>query len=218
MMQKYFNWINLVIFCMILLIVYIDARVMTQKQFNRIYLFLFFVFLLTRYVIFPITTVEFKKKLVFDSAKGDVIIADGDSRTPIMYAQRSLRPDTRRSLNPFMELNINGKTYYCDCFFQPCKNRDYFNKSLGNDAIEKLEILQINKKRSFLVLKMDYLGMNYSIYDKPDYSDILLKNKELEKIEPRNNVENRFATYCFIVFLLIYALFKNAKNIFHNKS
>ena len=217
-MQKYFNWINLVIFCMILLIVYIDARVMTQKQFNRIYLFLFFVFLLTRYVIFPITTVEFKKKLVFDSAKGDVIIADGDSRTPIMYAQRSLRPDTRRSLNPFMELHINGETYYCDCFFQPCKNRDYFNKSLGNDAIEKLEILQINKKRSCLVLKMDYLGMNYSIYDKPDYSDILLKNKELEKIEPRNNVENRFATYCFIVFLLIYALFKNAKNIFHNKS
>ena len=217
-MQKYFNWINLVIFCMILLIVYIDARVMTQKQFNRIYLFLFFVFLLTRHVIFPITTVEFKKKLVFDSAKGDVIIADGDSRTPIMYAQRSLRPDTRRSLNPFMELHINGETYYCDCFFQPCKNRDYFNKSLGNDAIEKLEILQINKKRSCLVLKMDYLGMNYSIYDKPDYSDILLKNKELEKIEPRNNVENRFATYCFIVFLLIYTLFKNAKNISHNKS
>ena len=63
MMQKYFNWINLVIFCMILLIVYIDARVMTQKQFNWIYLFLFFVFLLTRHVIFPITTVEFKKKL-----------------------------------------------------------------------------------------------------------------------------------------------------------
>ena len=218
MMQKYFSWINLVIFCTILLIVYIDARVMTQKQFNWIYLFLFFAFLLTRHVIFPITTIEFKKKLVFDSAKGDVIIADGDSRTPIMYAQRSLRPDTRRSLNPFMELHINGETYYCDCFFQPCKNRDYFNKSLGNDAIEKLEILQINKKRSCLVLKMDYLGMNYSIYDKPDYSDILLKNKELEKIEPRNNVENRFATYCFIVFLLIYALFKNAKNIFHNKS
>ena len=217
MMQKYFNWINLVIFCVILLMVYIDARVMTQKQFNRIYLFLFFVFLLTRHVIFPITTVEFKKKLVFDSAKGDVIIADGDSRTPIMYAQRSLRPDTRRSLNPFMELHINGETYYCDCFFQPCKNRDYFNKSLGNDAIEKLEILQINKKRSCLVLKMDYLGMNYSIYDKPDYSDILLKNKELEKIEPRNNVENRFATYCFIVFLLIYTLFKNAKNISHNE-
>ena len=217
MMQKYFNWINLVIFCMILLIVYIDARVMIQKQFNRIYLFLFFVFLLTRYVIFPITTVEFKKKLVFDSAKGDEIIADGDSRTPIMYAQRSLRPDTRRSLNPFMELNINGKTYYCDCFFQPCKNRDYFNKSLGNDAIEKLEILQINKKRSCLVLKMNYLDINYSIYDKPDYSDVLLKNKELEKIEPRNNARNRFTTYCFIVFLLIYTLFKNVKNIFHSK-
>ena len=216
-MQKYFNWINLVIFCMILLIVYIDARVMTQKQFNRIYLFLFFVFLLTRYVIFPITTVEFKKKLVFDSAKGDVIIADGDSRTPIMYAKRSLRPDTRRSLNPFMELNINGKTYYCDCFFQPCKNRDYFNKSLGNDAIEKLEILQINKKRSCLVLKMNYLDINYSIYDKPDYSDVLLKNKELEKIEPRDNARNRFTTYCFIVFLLIYTLFKNVKNIFHSK-
>ena len=218
MMQKYFSWINLVIFCVILLIVYIDARVMTQKQFNWIYLFLFFAFLLTRHVIFPITTIEFKKKLVFDSAKGDVIIADGDSRTPIMYAQRSLRPDTRRSLNPFMELNINGKTYYCDCFFQPCKNRDYFNKSLGNDAIEKLEILQINKKRSCLVLKMNYLDINYSIYDKPDYSDVLLKNKELEKIEPRNNARNRVATYCFIVFLLIYTLFKNVKNIFHNKS
>jgi hypothetical protein len=217
MMQKYFNWINLVIFCMILLIVYIDARVMTQKQFNRIYLFLFFVFLLTRYVIFPITTVEFKKKLVFDSAQGDVIIADGDSRTPIMYAQRSLRPDTRRSLYPFMELHINGEMYYCDCFFQPCKNRDYFNKSLGNDPIEKLEILQINKKRSCLVLKMNYLDINYSIYDKPDYSDVLLKNKELEKIEPRNNARNRFATYCFIVFLLIYTLFKNAKNIYHNE-
>ena len=217
MMQKYFTWINLVIFCTILLIVYIDARVMTQKQFNWIYLFLFFVFLLTRHVIFPITTIEFKKKLVFDSAKGDVIIADGDSRTPIMYAQRSLRPDTRRSLNPFMELNINGKTYYCDCFFQPCKNRDYFNKSLGNDAIEKLEILQINKKRSCLVLKMNYLDINYSIYDKPDYSDVLLKNKELEKIEPRNNARNRFTTYCFIVFLLIYTLFKNVKNIFHSK-
>ena len=218
MMQKYFNWINLVIFCVILLMVYIDARVMTQKQFNWIYLFLFFAFLLTRHVIFPITTIEFKKKLVFDSAKGDVIIADGDSRTPIMYAQRSLRPDTRRSLNPFMELNINGKTYYCDCFFQPCKNRDYFNKSLGNDAIEKLEILQINKKRSCLVLKMNYLDINYSIYDKPDYSDVLLKNKELEKIEPRNNARNRFTTYCFIVFLLISTLFKNVKNIFHNKS
>ncbi|WP_455001706.1 hypothetical protein [Cardiobacterium hominis] len=217
MMQKYFSWINLVIFCTILLIVYIDARVMTQKQFNWIYLFLFFAFLLTRHVIFPITTIEFKKKLVFDSAKGDVIIADGDSRTPIMYAQRSLRPDTRRSLNPFMELNINGKTYYCDCFFQPCKNRDYFNKSLGNDAIEKLEILQINKKRSCLVLKMNYLDINYSIYDKPDYSDVLLKNKELEKIEPRNNARNRFTTYCFIVFLLIYTLFKNVKNIFHSK-
>lgn len=217
MMQKYFTWINLVIFCTILLIVYIDARVMTQKQFNWIYLFLFFAFLLTRHVIFPITTIEFKKKLVFDSAKGDVIIADGDSRTPIMYAQRSLRPDTRRSLNPFMELNINGKTYYCDCFFQPCKNRDYFNKSLGNDAIEKLEILQINKKRSCLVLKMNYLDINYSIYDKPDYSDVLLKNKELEKIEPRNNARNRFTTYCFIVFLLIYTLFKNVKNIFHSK-
>ena len=217
MMQKYFSWINLVIFCTILLIVYIDARVMTQKQFNWIYLFLFFAFLLTRHVIFPITTIEFKKKLVFDSAKGDVIIADGDSRTPIMYAQRSLRPDTRRSLNPFMELNINGKTYYCDCFFQPCKNRDYFNKSFGNDAIEKLEILQINKKRSCLVLKMNYLDINYSIYDKPDYSDVLLKNKELEKIEPRNNARNRFTTYCFIVFLLIYTLFKNVKNIFHSK-
>ena len=217
MMQKYFTWINLVIFCVILLMVYIDARVMTQKQFNWIYLFLFFAFLLTRHVIFPITTIEFKKKLVFDSAKGDVIIADGDSRTPIMYAQRSLRPDTRRSLNPFMELNINGKTYYCDCFFQPCKNRDYFNKSLGNDAIEKLEILQINKKRSCLVLKMNYLDINYSIYDKPDYSDVLLKNKELEKIEPRNNARNRFTTYCFIVFLLIYTLFKNVKNIFHSK-
>lgn len=217
MMQKYFSWINLVIFCTILLIVYIDARVMTQKQFNWIYLFLFFAFLLTRHVIFPITTIEFKKKLVFDSAKGDVIIADGDSRTPIMYAQRSLRPDTRRSLNPFMELNINGKTYYCDCFFQPCKNRDYFNKSLGNDAIEKLEILQINKKRSCLVLKMNYLDINYSIYDKPDYSDVLLKNKELEKIEPRDNARNRFTTYCFIVFLLIYTLFKNVKNIFHSK-
>ena len=217
MMQKYFNWINLVIFCVILLMVYIDARVMTQKQFNWIYLFLFFAFLLTRHVIFPITTIEFKKKLVFDSAKGDVIIADGDSRTPIMYAQRSLRPDTRRSLNPFMELNINGKTYYCDCFFQPCKNRDYFNKSLGNDAIEKLEILQINKKRSCLVLKMNYLDINYSIYDKPAYSDVLLKNKELEKIEPRNNARNRFTTYCFIVFLLIYTLFKNVKNIFHSK-
>ena len=217
MMQKYFSWINLVIFCTILLIVYIDARVMTQKQFNWIYLFLFFAFLLTRHVIFPITTIEFKKKLVFDSAKGDVIIADGDSRTPIMYAQRSLRPDTRRSLNPFIELNINGKTYYCDCFFQPCKNRDYFNKSLGNDAIEKLEILQINKKRSCLVLKMNYLDINYSIYDKPDYSDVLLKNKELEKIEPRNNARNRFTTYCFIVFLLIYTLFKNVKNIFHSK-
>jgi hypothetical protein len=217
MMQKFFSWINLVIFCTILLIVYIDARVMTQKQFNWIYLFLFFAFLLTRHVIFPITTIEFKKKLVFDSAKGDVIIADGDSRTPIMYAQRSLRPDTRRSLNPFMELNINGKTYYCDCFFQPCKNRDYFNKSLGNDAIEKLEILQINKKRSCLVLKMNYLDINYSIYDKPDYSDVLLKNKELEKIEPRNNARNRFTTYCFIVFLLIYTLFKNVKNIFHSK-
>ena len=216
-MQKFFSWINLVIFCTILLIVYIDARVMTQKQFNWIYLFLFFAFLLTRHVIFPITTIEFKKKLVFDSAKGDVIIADGDSRTPIMYAQRSLRPDTRRSLNPFMELNINGKTYYCDCFFQPCKNRDYFNKSLGNDAIEKLEILQINKKRSCLVLKMNYLDINYSIYDKPDYSDVLLKNKELEKIEPRNNARNRFTTYCFIVFLLIYTLFKNVKNIFHSK-
>ena len=216
-MQKYFSWINLVIFCTILLIVYIDARVMTQKQFNWIYLFLFFAFLLTRHVIFPITTIEFKKKLVFDSAKGDVIIADGDSRTPIMYAQRSLRPDTRRSLNPFMELNINGKTYYCDCFFQPCKNRDYFNKSLGNDAIEKLEILQINKKRSCLVLKMNYLDINYSIYDKPDYSDVLLKNKELEKIEPRDNARNRFTTYCFIVFLLIYTLFKNVKNIFHSK-
>ena len=217
MMQKFFSWINLVIFCTILLIVYIDARVMTQKQFNWIYLFLFFAFLLTRHVIFPITTIEFKKKLVFDSAKGDVIIADGDSRTPIMYAQRSLRPDTRRSLNPFMELNINGKTYYCDCFFQPCKNRDYFNKSLGNDAIEKLEILQINKKRSCLVLKMNYLDINYSIYDKPDYSDVLLKNKGLEKIEPRNNARNRFTTYCFIVFLLIYTLFKNVKNIFHSK-
>ena len=216
-MQKFFSWINLVIFCTILLIVYIDARVMTQKQFNWIYLFLFFAFLLTRHVIFPITTIEFKKKLVFDSAKGDVIIADGDSRTPIMYAQRSLRPDTRRSLNPFMELNINGKTYYCDCFFQPCKNRDYFNKSLGNDAIEKLEILQINKKRSCLVLKMNYLDINYSIYDKPDYSDVLLKNKELEKIEPRNNARNRFTTYCFIVFFLIYTLFKNVKNIFHSK-
>lgn len=218
MMQKYFSWINLVIFCTILLIVYIDARVMTQKQFNWIYLFLFFVFLLTRHVIFPITTIEFKKKLVFDSAKGDVIIADGDSRTPIMYAQRSLRPDTRRSLNPFMELNINGKTYYCDCNFSPCKNRDYFNKSSGNDAIEKLEILQINKKRSCLILKMNYLDINYSIYDKPDYSDVLLKNKELEKIEPRNNARNRFTTYCFIVFLLISTLFKNVKNIFHNKS
>ena len=217
MMQKFFSWINLVIFCTILLIVYIDARVMTQKQFNWIYLFLFFAFLLTRHVIFPITTIEFKKKLVFDSAKGDVIIADGDSRTPIMYAQRSLRPDTRRSLNPFMELNINGKTYYCDCFFQPCKNRDYFNKSLGNDAIEKLEILQINKKRSCLVLKMNYLDINYSIYDKPDYSDVLLKNKELEKIEPRNNARNRFTTYCFIVFLLIYTLYKNSKNIFHHE-
>ncbi|WP_079540064.1 hypothetical protein [Cardiobacterium hominis] len=217
MMQKYFNWINLVIFCVILLMVYIDARVMTQKQFNRIYLFLFFVFLLTRHVIFPITTVEFKKKLVFDSAKGDVIIADGNSRTPIMYAKRSLRPSTHRSLYPFMKFNINGETYYCDCNFSPCRDEDYFNKSAGNDTIEKLEMLQINKKRNCLVLKMDYLDMNYNIYDKPDYADYLLKDNELEKIEPRNNVENRFIIYCFIVFLLVFTLFKNAKNIFHHK-
>lgn len=217
MMQKYFSWIYLVIFCVILLIVYIDARVMTQKQFNRIYLFLFFVFLLTRYVIFPITTLEFKKKLVFDSAKGDVIIADGNSRTPIMYAKRSLRPSTHRSLYPFMKFNINGETYYCDCNFSPCRDEDYFNKSAGNDTIEKLEMLQINKKRNCLVLKMDYLDMNYNIYDKPDYADHLLKDNELEKIEPRNNVENRFIIYCFIVFLLVFTLFKNAKNIFHHK-
>ena len=88
---------------------------------------------------------------------------------------------------------------------------------MGNDAIEKLEILQINKKRSCLVLKMNYLDINYSIYDKPDYADYLLKDEELEKIEPRNNARNRFTTYCFIVFLLIYTLFKNVKNIFHSK-
>ena len=64
---------------------------------------------------------------------------------------------------------------------------------------------------------MNYLDINYSIYDKPDYSDVLLKNKELEKIEPRNNARNRFTTYCFIVFLLIYTLFKNVKNIFHSE-
>ena len=64
---------------------------------------------------------------------------------------------------------------------------------------------------------MDYLDMNYNIYDKPDYADYLLKDEELEKIEPRNNARNRVATYCFIVFLLIYTLFKNVKNIFHSK-
>ena len=68
------------------------------------------------------------------------------------------------------------------------------------------------------MLKMDYLDMNYNIYDKPDYADYLLKDEELEKIEPRNNARNRFTTYCFIVFLLISTLFKNVKNIFHNKS
>ena len=60
--------------------------------------------------------------------------------------------------------------------------------------------------------------MNYNIYDKSDYADYLLKDNELEKIEPRNNVENRFIIYCFIIFLLVSTLFKNAKNIFHNKS
>lgn len=186
---------------------------MTQKHFNWIYAALFCVFLLTRYVIFPVTTIEFKKRLAFDSANGDVIIADGDSRSLIVPAQRSLVPVDRSTTYPFMKISINNTIYRCGCYFPPCNSKQFFNNYLANNnVITQIEILQINRRRSCLVLKMNYLGGHYNIYDDAKYARYLLNDSNLKKIEPGHNREYRLIIYHFIAFFYVMFIKINIEN------
>ena len=187
-----------------------------QKYYNRIYLGLVAGLFLVVFVLFPKRDMEFKRYLSFDQQKGDVIYVKSSSRIP----SRASRTDSAEAKKqypvfPSMTIVINGKNWYCQCYFNHCYSRDYFNnppnsripddptRNRRTAMIESIEVLQTNRYRYCVVSKMRYLGEDYDLNAAYNgHGKIFLQDERLRNIEPIRYVHYRVLAYTIFAISL----------------
>ena len=187
-----------------------------QKYYNRIYLGLVIGLVLVVFVFFPKRDMEFKRYLSFEQQKGDVIYVKSSSRIP-SRASRTDSAETKKQypVFPSMTIVINGKNWYCQCYFNHCYSRDYFNnqpnsripddpaRNRRTAIIESIEVLQTNRQRYCVVSKMRYLGESYDINTLYNgQGKVFLEDARLRNIEPIRYVHYRGLAYT--IFTIIF--------------
>ena len=198
-----------------------------QKYYNRTYLGLVIGLVLVVFVFFPKRDMEFKRYLSFDQQKGDVIYVKSSSRIP-SRASRTDSAETKKQypVFPSMTIVINGKNWYCQCYFNHCYSRDYFNNPpnsrIPDDPasnrrtamIESIEVLQTNRQRYCVVSKMRYLGEAYDInalYN--GRGKIFLEDTRLKDIEPIQHVLFRIIAYSIFIMSSFSTILSNLANL-----
>jgi hypothetical protein len=107
-----------------------------------------------------------------------------------------------------MTIVINGKNWYCQCYFNHCYSRDYFNnppnsripddpaRNRRSAMIESIEVLQTNRHWYCVVSKMRYLGEDYDLNTAYNgHGKMFLQDERLRSIEPMQYVEYRVIAY-----------------------
>ena len=198
-----------------------------QKYYNRTYLGLVIGLVLVVFVFFPKRDMKFKRYLSFDQQKGDVIYVKSSSRIP-SRASRTDSAETKKQypVFPSMTIVINGKNWYCQCYFNHCYGRDYFNNPpnsrIPDDPasnrrtamIESIEVLQTNRQRYCVVSKMRYLGEAYDInalYN--GRGKIFLEDTRLKDIEPIQHVLFRIIAYSIFIMSSFSTILSNLANL-----
>ena len=187
-----------------------------QKYYNRTYLGLVIGLVLVVFVFFPKRDMEFKRYLSFDQQKGDVIYVKSSSRIP-SRASRTDSAEVKKQypVFPSMTIVINDKKWYCQCYFNPCHSRAYFNnppnsripddpaRNRRTAIIESIEVLQTNRQRYCVVSKMRYLGESYDINTLYNgQGKVFLEDARLRNIEPIRYVHYRGLAYT--IFTIIF--------------
>ena len=198
-----------------------------QKYYNRIYLGLVAGLVLVVFVLFPKRDMEFKRYLSFDQQKGDVIYVKSSSRIP----SRASRTDSAEAKKqypvfPSMTIVINGKNWYCQCYFNHCYSRDYFNnppnsripddptRNRRTTMIESIEVLQTNRHRYCVVSKMRYLGEDYDLNTAYNgHGKMFLQDEYLRDVEPMQYVEYRVIAYTVFIISLLLSFISNLISI-----
>ena len=199
----------------------------SQKYYNRIYLGLVAGLFLVVFVHFPKRDMEFKRYLSFDQRKGDMIYVKSSSRIP----SRASRTDSAEAKKqypvfPSMTIVINGKNWYCQCYFNHCYSRDYFsnppNSRIPDDParnrrtalIESIEVLQTNRHRYCVVSKMRYLGEDYDLNTAYNgHGKIFLQDERLRNIEPIQYALYRWITYSIFIMSSFLTILSNLVNL-----
>lgn len=199
----------------------------SQKYYNRIYLGLVAGLFLVVFVLFPKRDMEFKRYLSFDQRKGDMIYVKSSSRIP----SRASRTDSAEAKKqypvfPSMTIVINGKNWYCQCYFNHCYSRDYFsnppNSRIPDDParnrrtalIESIEVLQTNRHRYCVVSKMRYLGEDYDLNTAYNgHGKIFLQDERLRNIEPIQYALYRWITYSIFIMSSFLTILSNLVNL-----
>lgn len=192
----------------------------SQKHYNRTYLGLVAGLFLVVFVLFPKRDMEFKRYLSFDQRNGDMIYVKGSSRVPSQVSSRAWRTDSVEAKKqdpvfPSMTIVINDKKWYCQCYFNPCHSRAYFNnppnsripddpaRNRRTALIESIEVLQTNRQRYCVVSKMRYLGESYDINTLYNgQGKVFLEDARLRNIEPIRYVHYRGLAYT--IFTIIF--------------
>jgi len=198
-----------------------------QKYYNRIYLGLVAGLFLVVFVLFPKRDMEFKRYLSFDQRKGDMIYVKDSSRVP-SRASRTDSAEVKKQypVFPSMTIVINDKKWYCQCYFNPCYSRDYFNNPPGSRIpddparnrrtaiIESIEVLQTNRQRYCVVSKMRYLGEAYDINTLYNgRGKIFLEDTRLKDIEPIQYVLFRIIAYSIFIMSSFSTVLSNLSNL-----
>ena len=203
----------------------------SQKYYNRIYLGLVAGLFLVVFVLFPKRDMEFKRYLSFDQRKGDMIYVKSSSRIP----SRASRTDSAEAKKqypvfPSMTIVINGKNWYCQCYFNHCYSRDYFSnppdsripddpaRNRRTAIIESIEVLQTNRQRYCVVSKMRYLRESYDINTLYNgQGKVFLEDARLRNIEPIRYVHYRVLAYIIFAISLFMNIYFNVIDIKKDK-
>ncbi|WP_225756561.1 hypothetical protein [Cardiobacterium sp. Marseille-Q4385] len=211
---------------------YVEVRPpRSQQYYNRVYLGLIAGLVLVVFVLFPKRGMEFKRYLSFDQQKGDVIYVKSSSRIP----SRASRTDSAEAKKqypvfPSMTIVINDKNWYCQCYFNHCYSRDYFNnppnsripddptRNRRTTMIESIEVLQTNRYRYCVVSKMRYLGEDYDLNAAYNgHGKIFLQDERLRNIEPIRYVHYRVLAYTIFAISLFMNICFNVIDIKKDK-
>ena len=203
----------------------------SQKHYNRTYLGLVAGLVLVVFILFPKRDMEFKRYLSFDQRNGDMIYVKDSSRVPSRVSSRAWRTDSVEAKKqdpvfPSMTIVINDKKWYCQCYFNPCHSRAYFNnppnsripddpaRNRRTAIIESIEVLQTNRQRYYVVSKMRYLGEAYDInalYN--GRGKIFLEDTRLKDIEPIQHVLFRIIAYSIFIMSSFSTVLSNLANL-----